>query len=254
MSAKYLQIHIAPADDAARDRFLQFETQVRDKKHSEIEALDGDGRLSPVETLVDQLDIMSTRSMDAEHILIDAMASTNVDAEALLGFLCGLGASRLEAELFNSQVGEYEFYLDSDPVDDYDSTDWNWLQDPGDGEEVADVSKLPSPYREVAALFEKNDLVAAFRTLTENGIAGTTFGDLAENAPATYKDYMYGRDDDEPGVYLHAYREQQGSPRFGLVLTRDRERESLRWPTMQDLAHHVESLGIDELWRKQADD
>lgn len=257
MSAKYIQIHIAPKDQAALDRILQFESLVRENDASGIKSLDGSDLLEPIDLLTDQLDINFIDKKDSQHVVVDFLATTSIDMERLLRFLVGLGANRLEAEVYNSQVGEYDFYLDADLVDSYDATAWEWLENPVEEEgddQHPDLSKLHSPYREVAAMFEKDNIVAAFRTLTGSGVAGASFADLAANAPAPCKDHVYGRDDDEPGVYLRSYREQQGSASFCLVLNRDTDRDSLRWPTLDDLSRHVASLGVEGLTHDQDDD
>ncbi len=48
----------------------------------------------------------------------------------MMELLTDLGAEKIKASIFNSQVGEYAFYQDGSHYDAYEETNWQWLPDP----------------------------------------------------------------------------------------------------------------------------
>ncbi len=201
MSAQYFEIHIAPSDDAAARQIAELE--------SRLAAMD------EFESMISNVEV--DRESDA-HIVVSLDASTFIDPDELLDVIRGIGVSQMETQVFNSQVGEYSFFKDSEYFAEYADGAWQWLADPNEEEDEGsklDPSTLPAPYRSVAQLWLK-DPVAAIQSLTLDSIAGQSFADLMANIPRRRGIYWGAHPD--PGIGLSAFEEMKGLPELGTGL------------------------------------
>ena len=133
MSAQYFEIHLTPFDDDAA------------RAISELES-----RLAAMDEFESQISNLRVDRESDTHIVVSLDGSTFIDPDELLDVIRRMGVSQMEAQVFNSQVGEYSFFKDSDYFAEYAEGTWQWLEDPDEEEDESkklDPSTLPEPCR-----------------------------------------------------------------------------------------------------------
>ena len=222
MSGQYFEIHVAPVDETAS------------KALSDLES-----RLAAEDEFDGAVDSVSVSRESPTYVVIHIDGATTIDPDSLLDAIRGIGVSRIEAQVFNSQVGEYGFFEDDEYYAVYSEGAWRWLEDPegDDAEEKFDPSTLSSPFREVAELWLR-DPVAAIQSVSLDSIAEQAFADLIENISMKRDIYQGSR----TGFVLSATEEVKGYPFFACGVAW----EEAKAPDLdrEVLAQHMSTLDV----------
>ncbi len=202
MSAQYFEFFIQPSDDEAAARYLNFAAALEQANFDDVQAMDAGQHLDECEYLDGLIDEVSVNEQGSAPVVLEMDGSTTIDPEALIRFLVGLGAERIETRIFNSQVGEYLYFEDSEYRDAYGDADWRWLEEPEvddddvveeDAAEAEDDGAIPAvghaaearrfagsplqPFLDVLGVDEHIDPRALLTTLDGDSILGRRFRD-----------------------------------------------------------------------------
>jgi len=129
MSSLYFNVYVEPKDSLGCENIKKFIGFVNGKDYDSFKKLDERGCVFSPESYLD-FDIKSKIEGGVFNLEFDT--ATSFDEESIFKFLKNIGAGRIEAELYDSQVGEYGYFLNSEVHDDYYSIQWKWLPEPYD--------------------------------------------------------------------------------------------------------------------------
>jgi len=127
MSAKYLKVHIKPTNDEGLKKLKLFLKHVKDKNYEGIKEMDADQDIDWPEHY---LDFTIKSKVTAGTVFMEFDTFTGFETEGLIKFLLKNGAEKVEAEVENTQVGEFEYYCNTDYADDYGELTWELLPEP----------------------------------------------------------------------------------------------------------------------------
>lgn len=127
MSAQYLDIFIKPKDDEASKNISQFVGHVAKQEYEKITDMDTENLLDDIEHYFDAPIDMKVRD-GVINLCFDTFSS--FESDCFMEFLQFLGAQKLEATIYDSQVGENYYYKDTDFIENYSDYDWKWIPVP----------------------------------------------------------------------------------------------------------------------------
>jgi len=127
MSSSHLTVHVQPKDEQALAALQHFVDCVKTRAFAAIEQMDEQQVLADIE---DDFNTDMQASVQDGTLRMKFETSTSFETEGFVQFLHGAGAVDVEISIFNSQVGEFDFYKNEDYFSDYDEVQWNWLQNP----------------------------------------------------------------------------------------------------------------------------
>lgn len=127
MSSSHLTVHAQPKDEQALATLQHFVDCVKTRAFAAIEQMDEQQVLADIE---DDFNTDMQASVQGGIVRMKFETCTSFETEGFVQFLHSAGAVDVEISIFNSQVGEFDFYKNEDYFSDYDEVQWNWLQNP----------------------------------------------------------------------------------------------------------------------------
>ena len=129
MSGIYYDCFIEPIDDIAFNKFKAFIQAMKSEDIEKMEELDSEELLYDLDEDLFG-DVESSISGNIINLKFDT-GNLSMESEDVINFFISLGTKNIEASLFYSSCGEYEFYNNSNErLEQYVGKSWRWLTNP----------------------------------------------------------------------------------------------------------------------------
>lgn len=184
MSAQSIEMYIQPKNETFFKKINAFFSALGDEDLSLSKTFDSKNLLARQWESLEHLNDFYNCNNSG---VLNVRFSTGVlfDLARFIKFLRSLGAEDIEAEVFNDQVGETYYYKNSEYIQEYKESNWNWIvnSDPDFEDELVVVTGRFKGYNRD----EIEDLVECFDGTVQKSVNGKTTLIIVGSKPGSSK-------------------------------------------------------------------